>query len=103
MLDISQAVPIGLILNEAVTNALKYAFPLQRKGEISIRLTKTENNCFILEIADNGIGLPEKFDAGNNQSLGLRLMKGLSEDLSARFSIENRKGTRIIIDQTKFR
>jgi two-component sensor histidine kinase len=76
---------------------------MQSQGEINIRLTKSSNNHFILEISDNGIGLPEQFDAGNNKSLGLKLMRGLSEDLSARFSIENRKGTRIIIDQTKSR
>ena len=92
-LSASQSIPIGLILNEAITNSIKYAFP---KGSpdntISVQLSIVDSQCR-LEIRDNGIGLPAGFSEENIKSLGLSLMKGLSEDIDATFSIENREGT----------
>ena len=93
--DVSQAVPLGLILNEAITNSLKYAFPEERKGIISISLAKTSQKEYLLIISDNGIGLPAEFN--KKGSLGMGLMKGLSEDLDGNFSIANQNGTMIRI------
>ncbi|MDP9079594.1 MAG: sensor histidine kinase [Bacteroidota bacterium] len=95
-LDISQAIPLGLIINEAVTNSIKYAFSGNRRGEISILLTN-DGAKIKLELADNGIGMPEIGDDVESGSLGLQLMKGLSEDIDADISFEVDNGTRIII------
>jgi two-component sensor histidine kinase len=90
-MDVSQAVPLGLILNEAITNSIKYAFPDDRSSLISISLSKTSADRFSLIISDNGIGMPS--DIKKSGSLGLSLMKGLSEDIDGDLSIENRNGT----------
>lgn len=95
---LSHSIPIGLILNEAVTNAIKYAFPGGREGEITIRLVQASNDHFTLSIHDNGIGLPPGFHAQSNSTLGTTLMNGLSGDIGARFSMKSQQGTHIDID-----
>lgn len=85
-MDVSQAVPIGLILNEAITNSFKYAFP-DKKGNINVFLTNTVGEYFCLEIIDNGVGLPEGFTIEKTQSLGMKLIKGLTEDLEGNLDI----------------
>ena len=94
-MDVSQAVPLGLILNEAITNSIKYAFPDKRNGIISISLVETRANHYSLSISDNGIGIPAEFK--KTGSLGMSLMKGLSEDIDGNFSVENSNGTVIKI------
>ncbi|WP_177189438.1 histidine kinase dimerization/phosphoacceptor domain -containing protein [Chitinophaga sp. YR573] len=96
-MDVSQAVPLGLILNEAIVNAIKYAFPDGRNGIISITLSKTAPDRYLLSISDNGIGMPAHFNNKKSGSLGMSLMAGLSEDLDGVFSIENNIGTTIKI------
>jgi two-component sensor histidine kinase len=90
-MDVSQAVPMGLILNEAITNSIKYAFPDGKNGVISISLSSTSPYRYLLIISDNGIGLP--VDCKKTGSLGMSLMRGLSEDIDGNFSIESNKGT----------
>ncbi|MRX40239.1 hypothetical protein GJU43_13210 [Flavobacterium sp. LC2016-23] len=99
-LPLSHSIPIGLILNEAVTNAIKYAFPDYKNGVISISLKALENNKYVLIIRDNGIGLPPDFDPYNNPSLGIKLMHGLSADIDGKFLITNSNGTKIILEFT---
>jgi two-component sensor histidine kinase len=94
-MDVSQAVPLGLILNEAITNSIKYAFRGDRSGVISISLVATGADHYLLTISDNGIGIHT--DLKKAGSLGMSLMKGLSEDLDGNFSIENNNGTIIKI------
>ena len=96
-LDVSQAVPLGLILNEAITNSLKYAFPNEREGVINVTLSNTSGNQYLLEISDNGIGIPSHLKNKKAGSLGMSLMAGLSEDLDGSFSIEKNNGTVIRI------
>ena len=93
VMDVSQAVPLGLILNEAITNAIKYAFPDGRKGNIFISFSRDTNQHCLLSIADNGIGIPISLKNNKSESLGMSLMEGLSEDLAGNFSIENSHGT----------
>ncbi|HKZ36364.1 MAG TPA: sensor histidine kinase, partial [Chryseolinea sp.] len=101
VLDVSQAVPVGLILNEAITNSIKYAFPEKTSNnEVSIMMNQDFKNQIILVISDNGIGLPENFQNERNNSLGLRLMKGLTDDISGEFLITTLKGTTIEITFT---
>ena len=96
-LDVSQVVPVGLILNEAITNSIKYAFPDNRKGTISIELSEDSHMRYFLCIADNGIGIPSHFASKRPGSLGMSLMAGLSADLDGTFLIENCDGTVIKI------
>jgi len=96
-MDAGQAVPLGLILNEAITNSIKYAFPDGRDGVISISLTTTNSHQYLLKISDNGIGMPHHFDINKSGSLGMNLIAGLSEDLEGSFSIESNHGTTLKI------
>lgn len=97
-LDVSQSIPVGLILNEAVTNAFKYAFAQDQKDKtITIRM-KQQGTSVSLYIADNGQGLPADFDMDNAKAgLGLRLMKGLAEDIEGTFRIYSHNGVHIEI------
>ena len=96
-LDVSQAVPLGLILNEAITNSIKYAFPEARHGIITISLSQNSTNLWLLSISDNGVGIPAHIKNKKAGSLGMSLMEGLTEDLDGDFSIENNQGTIIKI------
>ncbi|CAM3944783.1 histidine kinase dimerization/phosphoacceptor domain -containing protein [Arcobacter cloacae] len=94
--NIEQAIPCGLIINETVVNALKYAFPT-KKGELIVRLQKNENE-YLLEIKDNGIGLNENFELENLNSLGLNLVNSITTiQLNGSFEIKNDRGTHLII------
>jgi len=95
-LSVAQAIPIALIINEAVTNSIKYAFPYNRKGEISIAIYQIGNQMK-LEVADNGIGMNPNLKGTELNSLGLELMKGLSEEIRGHIEFENNKGTKISV------
>jgi PAS domain S-box-containing protein len=82
-LPIDTAVPCGLIINELVSNSLKYAFPEGRSGEIRIAMREEENRCIRLKVSDNGIGLPAGVDFTSTKSLGLRLVHTLADQLGA--------------------
>ena len=94
-LDVSQAVPLGLILNEAITNALKYAFINNGAGTISIELHQTNEENIFLKIRDSGKGFPENFNFAENKSLGIQLMKLFAEQLDGELSFENNNGGQI--------
>lgn len=103
MLTLQQAIPVGLILNEAITNSIKYAFAETEQGLINIRLTAWDSRC-LLEIMDNGRGLPKKFDPYNAETLGMTLIRGLSDQLEAVLEICNTEegvSIRIIFFQDK--
>jgi PAS domain S-box-containing protein len=92
MLDIDTAIPLGLVMNELVSNALKHAFPGDRKGTIRIDARETEGRLEIT-FADNGIGIPEGFDWKAAPSLGLRLVNILIEQLSGTIELDRTTGT----------
>jgi two-component sensor histidine kinase len=94
-LDISQAIPVGLIINEAVTNAIKYAFTDNMTGLITICLNKDTGDVHTLIIKDNGIGLPDSFNSSPNSSLGMNLMNGLARQLQGDINILTNAGTQI--------
>jgi len=88
----------GLIINELVSNSLKYAFPNNRKGQIKIALHATDGDEMELRIIDNGIGLPEGLDFRNTKSLGLKLVQWLAEDqLEGTVRLKTIKGTDFLI------
>jgi len=81
-LCIDTAIPLGLLINEAVTNSLKYGFSNDENGQIDITLTKEDaKNTYILGIKDNGIGYSEELDFRNTKSLGLKLIHNLARQL----------------------
>lgn len=96
-LDVAQTIPIGLVLNEAITNSFKYAFAPGEKGKIKISLCQVQGNKYELLIRDNGKGLPQDFEPENCNSLGMQLISGLSGDLNGDFKIYNDGGTVIQI------
>ncbi|GAA6772145.1 sensor histidine kinase [Flavobacterium sp. CGRL2] len=100
-LDVAQAVPLGLIINEAINNAIKYAFPKDRKGKVTIELKNTGENNYKLVIADNGVGLPENFEETERNSLGMNLMMGLTDQIDGEFEMKNDSGLTIKITFTK--
>ncbi|TFF37781.1 tetratricopeptide repeat-containing sensor histidine kinase [Mucilaginibacter psychrotolerans] len=93
-IDLSQAVPVGLILNEAITNAIKYAFN-KTGGEIAIVLRRIKSDDVEISISDNGKGLPRDFDVRAANSLGMEMMLGLSAQLKGTLEVSNGSGTSI--------
>jgi len=91
-LNIETAIPCGLIINELVSNSLKYAFPPSRKGKIKIDFCEIVPQQFHLSIQDNGSGFPADFDVENTETLGLRLVKMLANQLDAEIAIESHSG-----------
>ena len=76
---IDTAIPCGLVINELITNSLKYAFPGDIEGKITIKLHQSKDGVIVLEIADNGIGIQEDKDLLNSGSLGIQLIKSITE------------------------
>lgn len=97
-LPLSHSIPIGLIFNEAVTNAIEYAFPDHENAIISIYLKTNDNENYVLIIHDNGVGIPYDIDPSESPSLGIKLMHGLSKDISGKFQITNEDGTKITLE-----
>lgn len=100
------AIPLGIIINELISNSLKHAFPDGRKGEIRIKLYKTENpeenpgSCknsrFMLLISDNGPGIPENIDFANPETLGLQLVNTLVKQIEGEIEVKR-------LGETEFR
>lgn len=90
-LNIDTAVPCGLIINELVSNSLKYAFKDRNFGELTIKFERDDRDLFLLTVSDNGRGFPENLDYKNSGSLGLRLVCSLARQL--RGNIELLPGT----------
>jgi two-component sensor histidine kinase len=95
-LDITQAVPCGLIVNELLTNSFKHAFPENRSGVIQIVFRSVDGACK-LEISDDGVGLPENLDPGTSGSMGMQLVTLLVQQLKGEFEIDQSSGTRFTI------
>lgn len=120
-LGMDTAVPLGIIINELVSNSLKHAFPGGRQGEIRIKLYRIEENAenksisnstnnigakssvnkniqYVLVVSDNGLGFPENVDFRNTDSLGLQLVNILVEQLEGKIELESSSGTRFKIE-----
>jgi PAS domain S-box-containing protein len=100
LLGIDSAVPCGLIINELVSNCLKHAFPAGRSGEIRIELGRQDDNNLVLRVSDNGVGLPKDLDFENLKSLGLRIVRTLTEQLNGALEFHNSGGTQFTITFT---
>ncbi|HXB40310.1 MAG TPA: histidine kinase dimerization/phosphoacceptor domain -containing protein [Bacteroidia bacterium] len=88
--DIDRMIPLGLILNEIISNSLKHAFP-ENKGTISISLKNVKNN-YSLTIQDDGKGLPAGFSVKKHSNLGMQLIFMLGEQLNAKVNMHGKKG-----------
>lgn len=96
-LDINTAIPCGLIITELFTNSIKYAFPNGRKGIINIKFKRDNGDNFILEVSDDGVGLPEDVDIKKTKSLGMRLVNSLVDQLDGTVEVDSYSGTRFVI------
>ncbi|HYL73861.1 MAG TPA: histidine kinase dimerization/phosphoacceptor domain -containing protein [Bryobacteraceae bacterium] len=94
-LNLDAAVPCGLIINELVSNSLKYAFPDGRTGEVRIELHEHPDGLARLVVADNGIGLRSDIDWETARTLGLRLVRTLAEQLGATIEVKSTAGTEV--------
>ncbi|WP_440947785.1 PAS domain-containing sensor histidine kinase [Methanosarcina sp. T3] len=105
--NMDTAVPLGIIINELVSNSLKYAFQGRERGEISVKLHREEDRecgtedrnsaAYVLSVSDNGVGVPKELDIGNLDSLGLQLVTSLVEQLNGELELERNNGTEFTI------
>jgi two-component sensor histidine kinase len=93
VLNIDAAIPCGLILNELVANALEHAFPHGRKGEIQVRMGYLPNQRICLSVRDNGVGLAAHLDMARSESLGLRLVHSLVDQIGGSLDFDRQNGT----------
>ena len=90
---IDTAIPLGLVVNELLTNAIKHAFPDGRRGEIQVNLDVVPGNSLVLKISDNGAGLPENYDLKKDGHLGLQTVFDLVvNQLDGKIKVVNRNG-----------
>ena len=88
-INLKQAIPCGLIVNELVSNSLKYAFKGRSEGKLFLRVEKQGDDLEI-EVADNGVGLPDDFDFETNESLGVYLVQALTDQLDGTLIVDNK-------------
>jgi two-component system, sensor histidine kinase PdtaS len=96
------AIPLGMILNELISNALKYAFKGREEGDIRITMKKKDNDLF-LQVKDNGVGLPAGFNPDTVTSFGYEIIKAFAQKLKARMQISGEQGTEVQLIITKFK
>jgi len=92
-ININTAVPLGLIVNELISNALKHAFPDNRSGEVMVTLRRIGEHDFTLSVRDNGIGFPRDFDFSRMKSLGMQIVMTLINQIDARIERRPADGT----------
>jgi PAS domain S-box-containing protein len=96
-LGVDKAIPCGLIINELVSNAYKYAFKDSQKGEINIELTSRKPGKYLLIVKDNGAGIPADINIHETESLGMMLVTTLTEQLEGTLKLDRSHGTKFII------
>jgi two-component sensor histidine kinase len=96
-IDIDIAIPLGLIVNEIITNSFKYAFPDRKSGCIKTKLDLLDNGMLELAIKDDGIGLPDNIVSGKGKNLGLRIVELLTEQIKGDVQFINENGCKIVI------
>ncbi|MFT5184268.1 MAG: two-component sensor histidine kinase [Flavobacteriales bacterium] len=99
-LDVDTIIPLGLILNELMSNALKYAFIEQEGGRLEVKLKKV-SDCLEMEVIDDGVGID--FNSLNESSFGLKMIRAFSDKLGASFEVKNENGTHTKLTVKKFK
>jgi two-component sensor histidine kinase len=103
-LELDDALPLGLLISEVVSNSLKHAFPQGRGGEVSLVLRQQSDTTISLILSDDGIGLPRELDWTTTRSLGLRLVRALAQQLRGTLEIPSQGGTEVRLTfQTRHR
>ncbi|WP_420266334.1 histidine kinase dimerization/phosphoacceptor domain -containing protein [Candidatus Magnetominusculus dajiuhuensis] len=97
LLDVETSIPCGLIVNELVSNAVKYAFPGNTRGAIHISLDETPGGMLRLVIGDTGVGVPKDVDIFNSDSLGLKLVNNLVKQIKGTLELTGSGGTEFMI------
>jgi PAS domain S-box-containing protein len=92
-LGIDAAVPLGLIINELVSNCLKYAYPPGRHGEVRVTLGPEDGHQYALSVADDGVGVPASFDPRTTETLGMQLVCALTDQLGGAIELVRTTGT----------
>jgi two-component sensor histidine kinase len=95
--NMNVAIPLGLIINELISNALKHAFPDNRKGKLLINFHKTNEGVHELIVEDDGIGSSRDLNIDNPETLGLQLMSALTSQLQGKITINSHNGTKVIL------
>ncbi len=95
-LDVNTSIPLGLVVNELISNSLKHAFLDDSKGKIRVKFIK-ENSKYIFEVSDNGIGLPDGFNFQEIDSLGLNLVLNLVDQIHGELNYDGKHGARFTI------
>ncbi len=95
--DVDTAIPCGLVVNELVSNALKYAFPHGREGEIHLKVTKVSRQQVAMSVSDNGVGLPADLASRSSDTLGFQLVHMLVKQLRGTLDIVRNGGTTFMI------
>lgn len=98
--NVNQAVPCALILNELLSNAIKHAFEDNNEGEVTINIHESEDRMLV-EVADNGRGIPEGFDLNSVHSMGFTIVQTLLKQLEADFEINTANGTQFLFSFKK--
>jgi PAS domain S-box-containing protein len=93
-----QTIPIGLILHELISNAIKHAFPYAGRGTILVKLNYSSDNRLSLSVSDNGVGLPETVDLTQTGTLGMSIIYALAEQIGAEVMIETENGTHVTLE-----
>ncbi|MBS3819005.1 PAS domain S-box protein [bacterium] len=96
-LDLNKAIHCGLIVNELLSNSLKHAFSDGQEGQVNIRLHSEKQNKVLLEISDNGSGIPQNKHLDQGDSLGMKLVYGLVDQIGGTLNLDKKKGTRFQI------
>ncbi len=94
---VDRAIPLGLIVNELVTNCMKYAFPDDRVGEIVVSYAGGEGTGEQLSVRDNGVGIPPALEVGSPQTFGLSLVNLLAEQINGKLEVKSGDGTEFIL------
>jgi PAS domain S-box-containing protein len=96
-LGVDSAIPCGLIVNELVSNALKYAFPDNRQGELIVRLNETQPGWIEMSVADDGVGVPDTLDIRNTETLGMQLAHSLARQLNGTLELDRKHGSKFTL------
>ncbi len=97
-LPLGKAVPLGLLVNELLTNAIQHAFPDGRPGKIRVSLSRPPDGGIVLAVADDGVGIPAGLDFRKTETLGLQIVTLLAEQLDGRIDLVSEGGTRFRIE-----
>ena len=98
LLTLDTAIPTGLIVNELVSNSLKYAFPDNQKGNIFVSLKRKEDGTNVLAVEDDGVGFPATVNYKETDSLGLQLVVTLADQIDGEIILEKGRGTNFVVE-----